>query len=166
MIRKVLFVLVIGGIVFGLSMPGSGGEGWVTYRSEDYGFSMRVPEGTKFKEKEYEGGWGALFADYQGIQLWAVGKLGAPEKAETIEKYGVKVTGIPDKYWQVIDKGKNSRGWKWYCTVKATDGKMVAYGGYGVGPQGSYLLVLVTTTSDFEDNYNDYLKWYKSIRLF
>jgi hypothetical protein len=164
--RKILFALVIGGIVLGLSIPVSGGEGWVTYRSEDYGFSMLVPEGTQFKEKEYEGGWGALFADYQGIKLRAVGKLGAPEKAEAIEKYGVKVTGIPGKYWKVIDKGKNSHGWKWYVTVKASDGNAVAYGGYGVGPKGSYLIILLTSQSDFEKNYNNYLKWYKSILLF
>ena len=74
--RMVLFSLVMCGMVFSLSIPAFGGEGWVTYRAEEYGFSMLVPEGTKFEEKEYEGGWGALYANYQGIKLWAVGKLG------------------------------------------------------------------------------------------
>ncbi len=166
MSRKVLFVLAMGIILLWLSIPASAGEGWVKYKSDDYGFSMLVPEGTKFQEKEYEGGWGALYANYQGIQVLALGKMGAPEKPEAIEKYGVKITGVPGEYWKVIDKGKDSNGWKWYYTVKASDGKKVAYGGYGVGPKGSYLLVLITSKTDFEENYNDYLKWYKSIRLF
>jgi hypothetical protein len=166
MIRKTLFALVIVGVVVALSIPVFSGEGWELYKADDYGFSMLVPKGATFQEKEYEDGWGALHADYQGVKLWAVGKLGASEQAKTIEKYGVKVTGIPDKYWKVIDKGKNSRGWKWYYTVKASDGKSTAYGGYGVGPKGSYLIVLVTSESDFEEHYNDYLKWYKSISLY
>jgi hypothetical protein len=161
----VLFSLVICGMVISFSIPAFGGEGWVTYRSEEYGFSMLVPEGTKFEEKEFEGGWGALYANYQGVKLWAVGKLGAPEEAKDIEAYGVKVTGIPAKYWKTIDKGKNAHGWKWYNTVKASDGKTIAYGGYGIGPKGSYMLILVTSKQDFEENNNDYLKWYKSIRL-
>lgn len=164
--RMVLFSLVMCGMVFSFSIPAFGGEDRVTYRSEDFGLSMLVPEGARFKEMEYGGGWGALYANYQGVQLWAVGKLGAPEKAEDIEAFGVKVTGIPAKYWKTIDKGKNSHGWKWYRTVKASDGKTIVFGGYGVGPRGSYLIILVTGKPDFEENYDDYMKWYKSIRLF
>jgi hypothetical protein len=39
------------------------------------------------------------------------------------------------------------------------------FGGYGVGKKGSYLLVLVTTSNDFENNKADYMKWYNSINL-
>jgi hypothetical protein len=48
--------------------------------------------------------------------------------------------------------------------MAASDTK-VAFGGYGVGPAGSYLLVMATSVDDFEENKGDYEKWYASVKL-
>ncbi|EDY22304.1 hypothetical protein CfE428DRAFT_0429 [Chthoniobacter flavus Ellin428] len=138
--------------------------GWTTYKANDYGFSMLVPEGAKVQTKEWGGGWGGLYSEHDGVTLYAVAKLGEPESAEDIEAFGVKLTMIPDDGWTQIDKG-TGKGWKWYRTVKATKGSKLAFGGYGVGPKGSYLLILVTTAADFKEHQADYEKWYESIRL-
>jgi hypothetical protein len=65
----------------------------------------------------------------------------------------------------VIDSGKDSKGWKWYRTVKAEHAGTVVFGGYGVGPKGNYLMLLKTTSEDFEKHHDDYKKWYESIIL-
>jgi len=126
---------------------------------------MLVPQGTYFKEVEYGNGWGSLTADYDGIRLFAIGKLGSKESASEIEKYGVKVTGVPYHSWRKIDEGNYSNGWTWYRTVEANSKGRLLFGGYGVGGKGSYMLVLTTTPEDFESNRADYMKWYNSIQL-
>ncbi len=164
--KNMIAFLLVGWIfVSCIAAPAGAGE-WTVYESSEYGFTMLVPKETNFQEKEYEGGWGCLSADYQGIKLYAIGKLGPAAAPEEIEKFGVKVTGVPAKKWEEIDHGKNQAGWKWYCTVKALDGEKILFGGYGTGPKGSYMLVLKTTKKDYEENYGDYVKWYESIRLF
>jgi hypothetical protein len=140
-------------------------SGWDTYRANEYGFSMLIPEGTQMKTKEWAGGWGGLFGEHDGITVYGVAKLGEPESAQDIENFGVKLTGIPGEAWTEIDKGSGN-GWKWYRTVQATQGAKLVFGGYGVGPKGSYLLILVTTPSDFKEHRAEYEKWYHSIRLY
>jgi hypothetical protein len=141
-------------------------EGWADYKSEPYGFSMLVPEGVKFTEKEQGGGWGTLQATHEGVTFIAIGKLGEPATPEEIERFGVRFTGISANHWKQVDKGENKNGWKWYRTVEATDGKTLIFGGYGTGPKGSYLLLIRTTNRDYQEHKNDYRKWYDSIRLF
>ena len=140
-------------------------DDWVKYASPEYGFTMLVPSGTVFEEIEYGYGWGSLLADYDGIKLYAIGKLGEQASAAEIEKYGVKVTGVPYNYWRKIDEGTKSNGWVWYRTVEAHYNDKLLFGGYGVGDRGSYMLVLVTTSNDFENNKADYMKWYNSVQL-
>ena len=117
------------------------------------------------KTKEWAGGWGGLSGEHDGVTVYGVAKLGEPESAKDIEHFGVQLTGIPDEAWTEIDKG-NGNGWKWYRTVKATKGSKLVFGGYGVGPKGSYLMILVTTPSDFKEYQAVYEKWYHSIRLY
>lgn len=140
-------------------------DDWVRYSSSEYGFSMLVPTGTVFEEVEYGYGWGTLVADYYGVALYAIGKLGEQASPEEIERHGVRSTGVPARYWQKIDEGTNSNGWVWYRTVRAHYNNELLFGGYGVGNRGSYMLVLVTTADDFENNKADFIKWYHSIRL-
>jgi hypothetical protein len=153
-------------VVFASSPVAFAEEGWSNYKSDEYGFEMLVPEGTKFTEKESEGGWGELVATHEGVTLYALGKLGAPEKAEAIEKHGVKVTGIAADKWKVLDKGKDTNGWKWFYTVEARDGDNIVFGGYGVGSKGSYMIVMKTTAADYKESKKDYDTWYKSVKLF
>lgn len=139
-------------------------EGWETYEAKEYGFSMLIPEGTEMVTKEWSDGWGGLLGTYDGVSVFGAAKLGAQENAEAIEKFAVTLTGIPDSEWTEIDKGSGD-GWTWYSTVQAKQGDKHVFGGYGVGPKGSYLLILVTTPADFEEYREDYDKWYNSIQL-
>lgn len=147
------------------SASGATAQGWSTYSADDYGFSMLVPEGTTIETKQWKGGWGGLVGESEGVTVIGVAKLGAPESAEDIEAFGVEVTGIPASRWTQIDKGSGN-GWSWYRTVEARDGSKLVFGGYGVGPRGSYLLILVTTPEDFKTYRADYDTWYESIELY
>jgi hypothetical protein len=139
--------------------------GWSTYRAAEYGFTMLVPEGTKFREKESAGGWGELWAEHDGVKVYALAKLGEWATPEEIEAVGVKLTGIPASAWTQINEGKNQAGWKWYRTVEAIRGGKLIVGDYGTGPKGSYLILLETTESDYEENKAAYKTWYQSIQL-
>ena len=133
---------------------------WARYDAPEYGFSMLIPEGASVEEKE-EGSWGALYATYQGVEVLGYARLGEPEE---IEAFGVKETGISADRWEQIDSGEGD-GWKWYRTVQATSGDKTVFGGYGVGPKGSYLILLRTTPADFEAHRADYAEWYESVEL-
>jgi len=140
-------------------------DGWVKYESKKYGFSMMMPVGTKFVEREYEGGWGELWADSEGVKLYALAKLGEKATPEEIERVGVKLTGIPSSAWKTINKGENEAGWIWYRTVEASKNGKLILGDYGTGSKGSYLLILQTTEDDYDEYESDYEYWYQSIRL-
>ena len=139
---------------------------WTTYRSNEYGFEMLVPSGTKFAERDFGSGWGALVADADGVKIYAVGKLGEQATAEEIESFGVKVTAIPASAWKAVDSGRNSNGWSWYKGVEAWNGDEVVYGGYGVGPRGSYLLLVKTTGADYSAHESEYRQWFDSLTVF
>jgi hypothetical protein len=139
-------------------------QGWATYKSPDYGFSMLIPEGTTTVTKEWGGGWGGFQGTHDGVTVLGVAKLGEQALPADIEKFGIQVTGIPAENWTEVDKGSGD-GWNWYKTVKATKGTELVYGGYGTGPKGSYLLLIITTKSDFTEYRAEYEKWYNSIRL-
>ncbi|MBI2901845.1 MAG: hypothetical protein HYY17_16795 [Planctomycetes bacterium] len=138
------------------------GKGWTVYECEKYAFSMLAPQGTKFAEKEFEGGWGLLAAKHEGVQLWGLAKLGHDYSHDDIAKLGIKLTGIAADHWKEIDAGENKLGWKWYRVFAASDGEDLVFGGYGVGSKAGYLLVLKTTVKDFEKHEKDYMKWYRS----
>jgi hypothetical protein len=162
-LRKVMGIgLVVVATFAGLVQ---GDEGWVKYEAKDYGFSMLIPEGTKLAEKEFGDGWGELWAEHEGVHLYALAKKGAQATPEEIEKVGVKLTGIPDSAWTQIKEGKNESGWIWYRTVTAKKGGKLIIGDYGVGKKASFLLILDTTEADYQENKADYAKWYESITL-
>jgi hypothetical protein len=153
-------------ILFAASLGGAqSGEGWESYVAKDYGFSMLVPEGTRFVEREFAGGWGELWAEHEGVKFYALAKLGEQATPEEIEKVGVQLTGIPNSAWKTINEGENQAGWIWFRTVEASQGGKLILGDYGTGKRGSYLLILETTESDYREYKADYEKWYASIRL-
>jgi hypothetical protein len=138
---------------------------WKYYEAKGYGFSMLVPTGTKMTEKEWGGGWGELWGNADGVKLHGLAKLGAKESDADIEKYAVKVIGIPAGEWKKIDSGANQRGFERYRTFEAMRGPKLYFGGYGVGKRGNYLLFVETTVEDYNEHKADYSKWYESIRL-
>lgn len=126
---------------------------------------MLVPSGTRMETREFGAGWGGLRGESGGVRVVGIAKLGAPEPAAEIERFGVEVTAIPWSHWEVIDSG-SGQGWHWYKTVTARQGDRLFFGGYGVGDRGSYLLLLETTPADFQAYRADYDTWYDSIRLY
>lgn len=74
-------------------------SGWSTYEAKEYGFRMLVPHGTSWADKELGAGWGVLYSKHDGVELYAVGRLGAPAKQEEIERFGVKATGVAGEHW-------------------------------------------------------------------
>ena len=138
---------------------------WKPYAAKTYGFSMLVPTGVAVKEREWGGGWGGLNAEFEGVKLYGLAKLGAKATDAEIEKFAVQTIGIPASEWTLVDSGTNQRGWSRYRTFRATKGSKLYFGGYGVGPQGNYLLYLETTPADYNSHVGDYNKWYESIRL-
>ncbi len=136
------------------------------YRSEKYGFAMRVPADTRLVEREYGDGWGGLYAEVDGVDLFGAARLGSDASPEEIERFGVSLTGISADHWTRIEEGEDRNGWKWYRIVKAEAEGRLIFGGYGTGPKGSYLLVLRTTAGDFAENRADYDEWIRSVRLF
>lgn len=146
--------------------PANADDGWVRYTAEDYGFTMFMPEGTVYAEREGRNGWAELAATYDGVDFYALTKRGEQASAEEIERVGVALTGLPDRYWKTVNSGRHQNGWNWYRTVEASDGDTLIVGDYGTGPSGSYLLIVVTTEDDYFLNKSDYIEWYNSIRLF
>ncbi len=67
-------------------------DDWTTHRADDFGYSMLVPAGTSMVEKTWPGGWGGLRGESEGVVVVGVAKLGAPEAAADIERFGVEVT--------------------------------------------------------------------------
>jgi hypothetical protein len=140
-------------------------QGWKLYEAKAYGFSMLIPDGTTVREREWPGGWGGIDAQHEGVRLYGLAKLGPAASDDEIEKFAVGMVGIPRGEWTVVDRGTMKKGWIRYHTVRATKGSKLVFGGYGVGPRGSYLLYLETTPADFREHEADYQKWYASIEL-
>lgn len=143
----------------------AGAAEWKHYETKPYGFSMLVPSAVTVREREFGGGWGGLYAEFEGVKLYGRAKLGAAESDADIEKYALGIIGMPAASWTKVDSGNNQRGFQRYRTFRASDGSKLVFGGYGVGAKGNYLLYLETTASDYNAHKSDYDKWYQSIRL-
>lgn len=98
------------------------------------------------------------------MQVWGTAHLGKKHEPAAFQLFGIIVSGIPAKFWKKVDQGKNRNGFEWFHTYKASDGKHVVLGLYGVGKKGSYLLLLKTTQKSFRRDRAKYLRWYKGIR--
>ena len=167
MIGRVLSALSVAGMLIVASPQATAKEHpWIKYEAKKYGFSMMVPKGTRFRGKEWKNGWGGLHANYWGVKLWGIAHLGKKHTAKEIETFALLVTGVPAKKWKLKDQGKEKNGWEWYKTWEARRGKAVFIGAYGVGPKGSYLLVLRTNKKSYARDKAAYLRWYKSLTVF
>jgi hypothetical protein len=158
-------VLLTALVAVSLVTVAAGAQEWVQYTSVDYGFSMKVPSGNGLIEKARNDGWGSLYAEHEGVEPFAWAKLGTQATPEEIERFGVRVSGIADRHWKIINRGTNQDGWTWFRTAEASDGRVLIIADYGTGPRGSYLL-LRTTEEDYAKHKADYTTWYEGIRLF
>lgn len=161
---KLKLVVIVGALF--LASSASAGETWVTFKSAKYGISMLLWKSAVLKSKEEKGGWGMLEAKRGDAVIWAIAKLGKPHTADEIEDYGIQVTGVASKYWKLISKTERTNGWVWTRVYEASDAKWVIRAVLGVGPKGSYLLILKTTKVDEQANRDAYAGWVKSVKLF
>jgi hypothetical protein len=140
--------------------------GWLIYRSDHYGFQMLLPHGASLREREWPAGWSGLQGTYQGVEFSALTQQGRFATPDEIESYGERVTGIEWFRWEKLDEGVGANGWNWYRLYRTFHRANVLYGGLGVGPRGSYLLLLRTTPDDDARYAGDYRRWYESLRVF
>ena len=138
---------------------------WTTYFAPFYGFSMKVPKGTKFKDKEWKDGWAGVHANYRGVQLWGVTHKGVKHTVPQFQVFGLIVTGIPGDKWEVVEERNGKNGFEWFKVHRAKQGKHVVFALYGVGEKGSYMLVLKITQKSFKQDKEQYLRWYRSITV-
>ena len=138
---------------------------WTQYEAKAYGFSMLIPVGAAVRERESAGGWGGMYASFEGVKVYGLARLGTKESDTDIERFAVQVIGIPASQWTMIDAGANQNGWGRYRTFRAASGQKLYFGGYGVGAKGNYLMYLETTVSDYNEHKADFTRWYESIRL-
>lgn len=150
--RRVALVVVLAAVALVAQ------DGWVTYSSQKYGFSMLVPQGTKMVDREFGRGWAGAYGSHEGVEFVGIAKMGR-ESEEDIIKFGVEYTGIDEKHWSVVDQGHG------YKTYMAEDGDKAILAAVGVGSKASFLLFLKTTESDMHKNKAAYEKWYEGVRI-
>jgi hypothetical protein len=139
-------------------------EGWKLFVAKEHGFTMLIPDDAEVHTREW-GAWDGLYITRGGpTELYGIAKLGVQADPEAIEAFAVEVSGTDS--WEEIDSGENYRGWTWYRTGFATKGNNVLLGGYGVGPRGSFLMLLKTTKKQFEANEAAFRFWYESVVLY
>lgn len=151
-------------VAVGMTGPAAAHQ-WLAYNAPDYGFSMLVPEGAQLQSRQWPGGWGGLSGSYEGVTLFAMAKLGVHENPAAIEQFGVQLTGIPAEAWEEFDAGVD-KGWEGYRAVRADLGDRVIFGGYGIGPKGTYLILLETTHADYDAYEDEFEDWFESVRLY
>lgn len=147
-----------------LTLAGPAHAAWEPFNAREYGFSMLVPNGIKLESHQWQGGWAGVKGQDGGVTIHGLTRLGAQIDAEAIAAYGVELTGIAEDSWTEVDEGTGN-GWTWYQTVTAEAGSRLIVGAYGAGPKGSYLILLETTTTYFQEHEADFEKWYESVRL-
>ncbi|MHC4871315.1 MAG: hypothetical protein ACYTFY_05675 [Planctomycetota bacterium] len=163
--RKLIWALAI---VISLTSLAYAGIKWKKYDWKGYGISMLGPTNAVFVEKERKGGWAEVYGKQGVTHIYAICKMGTFATSKEIEGFAVKEIGVNKDKWDLFDKGKNSKGWKWYKSFAAEHKAKghVYLGGYGIGKRGTYLIILQTTEADFEKYEKDYEKWYESIRVY
>jgi hypothetical protein len=138
---------------------------WKTFQSDEYGFRMAVPEKTKMVAGKWNA-WGGFYARLWPVHLWGIAKLGTKHTAAEIEAFGLTVTKTKPKHWKLIAQGKDKQGFEWFKIQKAQWLDHVAIAVYGVGPKGSYLLVLKTKKANYLLFKTAYDRWAQSVQLF
>ncbi len=140
-------------------------DDWEKYQAKEYGFEMLIPKDAKVVEREKKGGWGGCYVKHEGVEVYALAKLGAEATKDEIRKFAETECGIPGEHWTKTDEGKDQGGWKWFEVYVAEKDNTLIFGGFGTGPKGNYLVFLKTTKEDYEKHKAEYKKWYASVKL-
>jgi hypothetical protein len=152
-------------LAFVLLLPSSAfAQAWEVYKADKSGFAMLVPKGAKGVDFE-KSGWKGMAWDFGGAKIIGISKLGN-YKNDLIRKAAAELSGIPGNLWQKVDAGKGANGWKWWETYMATDGKGMVFCVIGEGPSAFYILYVITTSADYQQNKAAYDTWYKSLTVY
>ena len=139
-------------------------KGWYRYKTPRYNFQMMVPFETTFVNKIWAGGWAGVIGAFGDVKVYAMTKQGQIVSRKVLENLGLSISDIAKDEWRVIDDGAGN-GWKWRCTVKASNENTVAFGGYGTDEHSSYLIIMTTPISDFASHREAYDFWYENVKL-
>ena len=138
---------------------------WTNYDAPKFGFKMSVPAKTKMKAKAI-GKWGGFHARIWPAQLWGLAKLDKKHTPGEIAAFGLIVTKTKAKHWKEIAEGKDKQGFEWFKIYKAEAGNHVAIAVTGVGPKGSYILVLKTLKTNYLRFQAAYDRWAASVTVY
>ena len=139
---------------------------WVFYKSDDFGFQLRLHKGTRFMETDFGEGWVGKTGVFNTIRYLIAVNTGPQQTEINIQQSLAKIINIPAEQWNKLKEGKNNSGWEWYKVIKALKDETLYLGGYGLGSKGNYIILMKTSNSDFEANETEYLEWFSSIELF
>jgi hypothetical protein len=120
-------------------------SGWGVYKSDKFGFAMLVPPNTKWADRDYGNGWGAIATKTGVMEFVGLAKLNTFASMLELENEAIKLTKVPGPAWRKIDEGRNVAGWKDYRSYEAVGNGMVLLAVLGTGKKGSYILFMSTT---------------------
>ena len=83
-----------------------------------------------------------------------------------IAAFGLIVTKTKAKHWKEIAAGEDKQGFEWFKVYKAEAGNHVAIAVTGVGPKGSYILVLKTLKTNYKRFQAAYDRWAASVTVY
>jgi hypothetical protein len=138
---------------------------WKLFDAPKFGFKMEVPKKTKLTATAV-GKWGGFYAKIWPAHLWGLAKLDAKHTPAEIAAFGLKVTKTKAKHWTLVTEGKDKQGFEWFQVHKIQWRNHVAIAISGVGPKGSYLLVLKTLKTNYLRFEKHYKRWHESILVY
>ena len=165
MIKKILPILVL--LAFSSTASAQKAESveWKTFDAPKFGFKMDVPKRTKMKAKVM-GKWGGFYAKVWPAHLWGMAKLGKKHTKGEIAAFALRVTKTKAKHWSLITEGRDTQGFEWFQVHKIQIGNHVAIAVSGVGPKGSYLLIIKTLKTNYLRYEDAYKRWAASVLLY
>lgn len=165
MIRKILPILLLLAFTSSAHAKKVMVPAWKTFDAPKFGFKMEVPAKTKMVAKA-KGRWGGFYAKIFPAQIWGLAKLDAKHTPAEIAAFGLAVTNTKAKQWKEIAGGKDKQGFEWFKIYKAEAGNHVAIAVSGVGPKGSYLLVIKTLKTNYLRFQDAYDRWAASVTVY
>ena len=139
---------------------------WIEWKSDKFGFKMQIPKATKMVAKDFQNDWGGFEGTILPVKIYGIAKLNTFPTVEEMEAFGVKITKIPGKHWNLVEEGKNVNGWTWFRTYKAELKRRVVYGILAHSKKGAFIILLTTTKKNLQENEADYMKWYESLTAY
>ncbi len=113
------------------------------HRSSELGFAVTLPRDVRTTEHKAEDGWRGMQGTGKSGRFFALALPGKKLPAALIREKAEALSGLKRERWKVLRTVKGKRGWVWYCTARARQGKQAAFAVYGIGPRGAYLFVRI-----------------------